>query len=464
MTESPGRIRLIVLNFNGGDHVLRCVHNLHHLDWPSDQIEIVVVDNASSDGSAEQLAKAFPYIKLLRLPTNDGFPANNLAMRDLRGIRYVGLINNDAFVERGFLGPLVETLDGDTGLGAASPLILFESRFVDVDVSVSGAKSEFGDQRELGVCVSGLTIGGLPASPDTDVWRGVLVPEGGHGRETSRVGTHEWTAGSAVLRIPVPRRGPVPTEARVLVSAPRSRSVTLATSAASVEVTVGRKPQWVTIALDPEPVDVVNNAGSIVYSNGYGADRGMGEVDTGQFADPVDLFAWCGGAVLLRPEYLKTVGLFDERFFLYYEDTDLSWRGRSRGWRFRFVPESRVFHMHATSSEKGSERFHYFNERNHLAMLVKNAPGPMVRAVIANYFFRAAGVAVRDVVLAMLRGRRANTAAVSRRIRAFWGFIGVLPAMLVARRRIRRRQVVPDDQLMSELIDVDTLRSVDLSS
>ena len=52
------------------------------------------------------------------------------------------------------------------------------------------------------------------------------------------------------------------------------------------------------------------------------------------------MFAWCGGGVLLRPRYLADVGLFDERFFLYYEDTDLSWRGRSRGWRYRYVPEA----------------------------------------------------------------------------------------------------------------------------
>ena len=57
-----------------------------------------------------------------------------------------------------------------------------------------------------------------------------------------------------------------------------------------------------------------------------------------QYAEPADVFAWCGGAVLLRSDYLADVGLLDERFFLYYEDTDLSWRGRARGWRYRFVP------------------------------------------------------------------------------------------------------------------------------
>ena len=59
------------------------------------------------------------------------------------------------------------------------------------------------------------------------------------------------------------------------------------------------------------------------------------------------MFAWCGGAVLLRRRYLDDVGLFDERFFLYYEDTDLSWRGRLRGWRYVYVPGAVVRHHHA---------------------------------------------------------------------------------------------------------------------
>ena len=64
----------------------------------------------------------------------------------------------------------------------------------------------------------------------------------------------------------------------------------------------------------------------------------MGVVYAPETFEPIDVFAWSGGAVLLRREYLDDVGLFDERFFLYYEDIDLSWRGRSRGWRYRLVP------------------------------------------------------------------------------------------------------------------------------
>ncbi len=92
------------------------------------------------------------------------------------------------------------------------------------------------------------------------------------------------------------------------------------------------------------------------------------------------MFAWCGGAVLLRRGYLDDVGLFDERLFLYYEDTDLSWRGRLRGWRYVYVPASVVRHRHAQSSGVGSPMFRYYTERNRLLVLAKNAPARLALA------------------------------------------------------------------------------------
>ena len=101
-------------------------------------------------------------------------------------------------------------------------------------------------------------------------------------------------------------------------------------------------------------------------TGGYGGDRGFLEADRGQYDKPADVFAWCGCSVLLRPRYLAEVGLLDERLFLYYEDIDLSWRGRAQGWRYRYVPESVVRHAHTATSVEGSELFQYYVERNRL--------------------------------------------------------------------------------------------------
>ena len=84
-----------------------------------------------------------------------------------------------------------------------------------------------------------------------------------------------------------------------------------------------------------------------------------------------------------RSAYLDDVGLFDEDLFLYYEDTDLSWRGRLRGWRYVYEPASLVRHRHAASSGVGSKVFRYYTERNRPLMLVEERAGsawPRARA------------------------------------------------------------------------------------
>ena len=108
------------------------------------------------------------------------------------------------------------------------------------------------------------------------------------------------------------------------------------------------------VPLAAAPVDLVNNAGSIVFDDGYGADRAYLEPVGPDVAAERDVFAFTGGAVLLRPDFLEAVELLDKRFFLYYEDTDLSWRGIAQGWRYRFVPGSIVRHRHSAIVGEGS--------------------------------------------------------------------------------------------------------------
>jgi len=78
--------------------------------------------------------------------------------------------------------------------------------------------------------------------------------------------------------------------------------------------------------------------------------------------------------VLFRSEFLRDVGLFDERFFLYYEDVDLGLRGSARGWVYRCAPASRVRHRGGTSTSQVAARTRYLRERNRLWILVRHRP------------------------------------------------------------------------------------------
>lgn len=441
------RVRLVVLTFNGRDNVVPCFEHLHALDWPADRLELVLVDNGSRDGSADLIAERFPDVKVLRTGQNLGFPANNRAMVDTDAFDYVGLVNDDAFVTPTYLEPLVGSLEADDELGAVSPKMLFQSQFADLDLSTTTSAPGRGDPRALGVRISGLSVDGR------DVWRKAHVV-GGHGTEISRASRFEWTTHDALVRVPVDRgEGPAgPVE--LLLSATEPKEVTFGRGSDTVTVPVGPEPVWCRARLDSAPYDVVNNAGSLVRTDGYGADRGFAMPDGVDFATPRDVFAWCGGAVLLRSEYLDDVGLFDERFFLYYEDTDLSWRGRARGWRHRYVPDAVIHHRHASTTVAGSASFAYFTERNRLLMLLKNAPAPMARALVRDYVGKTYDAARRDVGGALAQRRRPNALPAARRLRAIAGFARLAPAVLADRRAVRARQRVADEVLVSELTAV----------
>ncbi len=76
----------------------------------------------------------------------------------------------------------------------------------------------------------------------------------------------------------------------------------------TVSGTVGTRGAVVRRADSGEPFDVINNVGSNLFAGGFAGDRGFLEVDEGQYDEPAEVFAWCGGAVLLKRSYLDDVG------------------------------------------------------------------------------------------------------------------------------------------------------------
>lgn len=454
--SSPPRVRAVVLNFNGGDHVVRCVEALTRTQWPSEALELVVVDNASSDGSTERIERAFPQVRVVHNPENEGFPANNLAMVDLDHVDVLALVNNDAFVEPDWLAPLVDALQEDETLGAACPLLLFAPSFVDVQLEADAFVPGGGDPRRLGVRVSGIE---RVASDGTaaDAWglaqlaRGFWGVEHGPGEESR----FQWSEPEALIRAPVEPGGAAEGSLRLRLAAAKPTTAVLTCGDERVEVDVSTTPAWVEVPLSGTPYDVVQNAGSVLVEGGWGADRGFLEPDGPAWRQPAEVFSWCGGGVALRAEMLREVGLFDERFFLYYEDTDLAWRGRLRGWRYRTCPDAVLRHLHAATSGEGSPLFQHYTERNRLVVLARNAPLDMAVTAPLRFLLSTASYAKRDVVAPLLRRHRPNTGLTRRRLRAFLGYLRLLPAMLASRRRVRRGRRLSDDELRTWLVAQD---------
>jgi GT2 family glycosyltransferase len=120
---------VIVLNFNGMHLLPACLDSLAAQSGAD--IDTVVIDNASTDGSADLVAKKYPWVRFIALEENSGFSiANNVAMREAleRGSDYVLLLNNDTFAAPDFVSQMLTIIESDSKIAVASPKIFFAHR------------------------------------------------------------------------------------------------------------------------------------------------------------------------------------------------------------------------------------------------------------------------------------------------------------------------------------------------
>ncbi|MBO3083847.1 glycosyltransferase family 2 protein [Cellulomonas fengjieae] len=316
------RVRALVVTWDAADLLPACLDSLE-AQTVRDQMEIVVVDNASKDGTAELVAERYPDVRLVRAPRNLGFAGGaHLGLADLDA-DYAVLLNNDARFAPDAVERLMAELD--------SP----------------------GSQR----------------------------------------------AGAATAKIVLTTRD-----------------------------AAGRR--------------LVNSTGNIVTSGGTGTDRDWLAPDGTESTDP-DVFGFCGGAAMLRRAALDDVGDFDPSLFLYYEDTDLSFRLRSGGWTVRYVPSAVAEHDHAASSGTGSAVFRYYNTRNSLIVMTRHAPWPVVLRTTTRQLLGLVRAALTDGV------RSPGTGARARGLRDHLARLG---RTLAERRRLGRDAVVDRSALARLLV------------
>jgi N-acetylglucosaminyl-diphospho-decaprenol L-rhamnosyltransferase len=112
-------VSIIVVSYNARDHLERSLASV--ADGPS---EVIVVDNASTDGSPELVRERFPSVRLLEVPENRGFGAgNNEGMRIASG-RYFLLLNSDAWPVGDAVTRLLAFMDANPGVGVAGPRLV----------------------------------------------------------------------------------------------------------------------------------------------------------------------------------------------------------------------------------------------------------------------------------------------------------------------------------------------------
>lgn len=274
------KIAVIIVSWNNQKDTLECLESLDKADRESLDLEIILVDNASSDGTVLSVEKRFPRIKIIKNLQNLGFAkANNqgmeLALKN--NADYILLLNNDTLVSQKFLPPLLSAMERDQKTALASPKIYFAPGF------------EYHYEKY----------------------------------RAEEKGKVFWYAG-----------------------------------------------------------------GLIDWKNIICSHRGVDEVDHAQYDEMAETGFGTGCCLMLKSAMLKEVGVFDERYFMYFEDVDLNVRARKKGWKIKYVPESFIWHKNATSSGKpGSSLHNYYLTRNRLLFGLKFATLKTKLALLRNAFY-----------------------------------------------------------------------------
>ncbi|KRT74801.1 MAG: glycosyl transferase family protein [Candidatus Rokubacteria bacterium CSP1-6] len=313
-TDRPP-VSVVVVNWNGITYLPDCLGSIARQSYPS--LEIIVVDNGSTDGSVALLRAAYgSRIHLIESPTNLGFAGGtNVGIRAAKGA-YLALLNNDAVADAGWIDALIRAAEADP---------------------------------RVGMCASKIYVRGQDG--------------------------------------------------------------------------------------------VLDSAGLLLSRDGIGRGRGRLERDDGRFSHEEEALVPSGCAALYRRAMLDEIGLFDEDFFAYCEDTDLGLRGRLAGWTCRYVPDAVVFHKYSGSSAPYSPFKAFQVERNRIWVVVKCfPPGLIVASVgytLARYLVQAYGALSGRGAAAGLAGQTSVWSMVAILLRAYRAAFARLPEMWRRRRQVQ---------------------------
>ncbi len=133
---------------------------------------------------------------------------------------------------------------------------------------------------------------------------------------------------------------------------------------------------------------VIWYAGGVMnWKNVIGFHRGVDEVDKGQYDYIEETEFVSGCCMLIKREVLLNVGMFDSRYFLYYEDIDYNQRVKQRGYKIMYVPRGIVWHKNAASAGgSGSDLQDYYITRNRMLLGFSYAQLPAKIALVRESF------------------------------------------------------------------------------
>jgi GT2 family glycosyltransferase len=181
---------------------------------------------------------------------------------------------------------------------------------------------------------------------------------------------------------------------------------------------------------------LLDSTGHVLHRNRVATNRGENEPDHGQYDAAGEVFGVCAAAALYRRAMLEDVRVdheyFDSTFFAYYEDVDLDWRARLRGWKAHYVPTAVAEHERG---HKGDERrrsagaIRHSLKNRYLMMVRNDRPGDALHCL---------GAILVTEVLRFVNYGVSRPAALT----GYVQMLRSLPHALATRREIQRRRLV----------------------
>lgn len=376
-------VSVVIVNYNGVNFLKNCLTSLRGLDFSQKKFEVLLVDNNSSDGSIRFVEKNFPNVRIVKSEINLGFAGGcNLGVKNSTG-QYVVLLNTDTKVDKLWLKTLIRRIRSDRKIAAVNSKVLLYYPFFELSI-LSGINPMEGFSKSLNFIAVGVLIENVILD-NQELQLLLRYRSGFYEREEPGY----WTRGDARLLIPY---DPFKEEVRVTLIVRSEKfandtdlTIKIGERSLLEETMIPYETKRIhliikTSELKNNHLFAVQNAGVAVFKNGYGRDRGavvrknhqFYEIDNPYYDKPQELHSFSGASVAIRKDLYEKLGGFDEKFFMYYEDVDLSLRLRRLGWKIYYEPTSVVYHIHSGSSQEWSTFFNYHVEKNHLALLIKH--------------------------------------------------------------------------------------------
>jgi GT2 family glycosyltransferase len=134
----------------------------------------------------------------------------------------------------------------------------------------------------------------------------------------------------------------------------------------------------------------IEGIGELIYWDGLCRAQGQFEQDDGQYEVMQEILFPPGCGAMYRKRVLDEIGLFDEDFFAYGDDTDIGIRARLAGWKCLYIPRAVVYHKNSGTAGQYSPLKAFYVERNRLWVTIKYFPLPLLLLSIFLTFYRYA--------------------------------------------------------------------------